>query len=210
MVARLRNVDEDLAAAVAEGLGLREMPPTAPAAAVRTDLPDSPALSILLRGPGSFAGRKVGVLVTAGADAQVLAALRSAAAAEQADVEVIAPVVGGIDASDRSLVTADQQVDGAPSVLYDAVAVIASPGGARALATNPAARDFLSDAYAHCKFIGYTSGAAPLFAAAGLDLDGDAVAHDGGIVSLDSRPAADFILRCRPLRFWDRQRIAVA
>jgi catalase len=210
MVARLRDVDDDLASSVAEGLGLREMPPAAPAAvAVRTDLPESPALSILLHGPGSFAGRKLGVLVTAGADAEVLAALRSAATAEQASVEVIAPAVGGVDASDRSLVTADQQVDGAPSVLYDAVAVIAAPGGARALATNPAARDFLADAYAHCKFIGYTGGAAPLFEAAGLELDGDAVAHDGGIVSLDSRAATDFIIGCRQLRFWDRQRVTV-
>jgi catalase len=94
-------------------------------------------------------------------------------------------------------------------VLYDAVAVIAAPGGARALATNPAARDFLADAYAHCKFIGYTGGAAPLFEAAGLELDGDAVAHDGGIVSLDSRAATDFIIGCRQLRFWDRQRVTV-
>jgi catalase len=210
MVARLRNVDEDLASAVAEGLGLRETPAALePARAPRTDLPESPALSILLRGPGSFAGRKLGVLVTAGADAEVLAALRSAAAAEQATVEVIAPVVGGIDASDRSLVTADQQVDGAPSVLYDAVAVIASPGGARALATNPTARDFLADAYAHCKFIGYTSGAAPLFDATGLELDSDAVTRDGGIISLDSRSATDFITGCRQLRFWDRQRVPV-
>jgi catalase len=210
MVAGLRNVDEDLASSVAEGLGLREMPPAAPtAAAPRTDLPESPALSIMARGPGSFAGRKIGVLVTGGADAEVLAALHSAASNEQANVEVIAPVVGGIDASDRSLVAADQQVDGAPSVLYDAVAVIAAPGGARALAANPAARDFLADAYAHCKFIGYTSGAAPLFDAMGLELDGETVARDEGIVSLDSVPATDFINRCRQLRFWDRQRVTV-
>ena len=38
----------------------------------------------MARGPGSFAGRKLGVLVTAGADAEVLAALRSAATAGQA------------------------------------------------------------------------------------------------------------------------------
>jgi catalase len=211
MVARLRNVDAELAVTVAEGLGLRDMPPAIePAVAPRTDLPESPALSILMRGPGSFAGRKIGVLVTAGANADVVAALRSAAAAERAGIDVIAPAVGGVNASDQSLVIADQQVDGAPSVLYDAVAVVASPGGARALALNPAARDFVSDAYAHCKFIGYTSGAAPLFEAAGLDLDGTAMARDGGIISLDSHRPADFIIRCRHLRFWDRQRVAVA
>jgi catalase len=211
MVARLRNVDAELATTVAEGLGLPEMPPAIePAVAPRTDLPESPALSILLHGPDRFAGRKVGVLVTPGADAGVLASIRAAAAAEQANVEVIAPTVGGVYASDGSRVTADQQVEGAPSVLYDAVAVVASPGGARAMATNAVARDFLSDAYAHCKFIGYTSGAAPLFEAAGLDLDDAAVANDGGIVSLDALPAANFIARCRQLRYWERQRVPVA
>src|SRR6185437_9163225 len=81
MVAGLRNVDEELAATVAEGLGLLELPaPAEPARPPRTDLPASPALSILGRGPDSFAGRKIGVLVTNGADAETLAALRAAAA----------------------------------------------------------------------------------------------------------------------------------
>jgi catalase len=221
MVAGLRNVDEDLAATVAEGLGLREMPaPVEPAREPRRDLPASPALSILERGPDSFAGRKIGVLVTNGADAETLAALQAAAAAEQATVEIVAPVVGGVDASDGTRVRAAQQIDGAPSVLYDAVAILASPGGARALAARPAARDFVTDAVAHCKFIGYTSGAAVLFEAAGLPgtssesgLSGGSGGPgdlDGGFISLDDYPAAEFVARCRQLRYWDRQRVVVA
>jgi catalase len=204
MVAGLRNVDEDLAAAVAESLGMRELPAAAaPARAPRTDLPPSPALSILGRGPGSFAGRKIGVLVTNGGDAETLAALRAAAADEGATVEIVAPVVGGVDISDGTLVPADQQIDGAPSVLYDAVAIIAEPGGARALAARPAARDFVTDAVAHCKFVGYTSGAAVLFEAAGLPADPSAA--DEGFISLNEHPAAEFVARCRQLRHWDRE-----
>jgi catalase len=209
---------------VAEGLGLRELPaPTLPARQPRHDLPASPALSILERGPDSFAGRKIGVLVTNGADAETLAALQAAAAAEQATVEIVAPVVGGVDASDGTRVRAAQQIDGAPSVLYDAVAILASPGGARALAARPAARDFVTDAVAHCKFIGYTSGAAVLFEAAGLPgtssesgLSGGSGGSggpgdlDGGFISLDDYPAAEFVARCRQLRYWDRQRVVVA
>lgn len=60
----------------------------------------------------------------------------------------------------------------------------------------------MSDAYAHCKFIGYTSGAAPL-QAAGLQVVGSAL--DNGFVNLDEHSAEDFITRCRQLRFWDRQ-----
>jgi catalase len=209
MVAGLRNVDDELAANVAEGLGLRELPaPAEPARQPRQDLPPSPALSILAsqdgpRGPRSFAGRKLGVLVTNGADAETLAALRGAAEAEGVTVEIIAPAVGGVDISDGTRVRADQQLDGAPSVLYDAVAILAEPGGARALAARPPARDFVTDAVAHCKFIGYTSGAAVLFEAAGLPLN--PADEDDGFISLGEHPAAEFIARCRQLRFWQRE-----
>ena len=209
MVAGLRNVDEELAVHVAEGLGLPELPaPAEPARQPRRDLPASPALSILGRQagpgvPGGFAGRKLGVLVTSGADAETLAALRTAAAAEGATVEIIAPAVGGVDVSDGTRVPADQQIDGAPSVLYDAIAVLAEPSGARTLAARPPARDFVTDAVAHCKFIGYTSGAAALFAAAGLPAD--PASEDEGFISLSEHPAAEFIARCRSLRYWHRE-----
>jgi catalase len=204
IVAGLRNVDEDLAAAVAGGLGLGELPPaTEPARPPVRDLEPSPALSILAQGPDSFAGRKLGVLVTSGADAETLASLRAAAEAEGATVEIVGPTVGGVDLSDGSLLKADQQIDGAPSVLYDAVAVLAGPGGARALAARPAARDFVTDAVAHCKFIGYTSGAAVLFEAAGLS--GDPAEADDGFVNLTDGAPAEFVTRCRQLRYWDRE-----
>jgi catalase len=209
MVAGLRNVDEDLAATVAEGLGLRELPEAVtPAREPRRDLPPSAALSILRRGPDSFAGRVIGVLITNGADAGQIANLRAAAAHEDATVELVTPAAGGVDASDGTLLPG-QQVDGAPSVRYDAVAVIAGEGGARSLAGNPAARDFLTDAYAHCKFIARTSGAAPLFEAAGVGAGG-AMPADDGIVSLEEHSAADFVARCRQLRFWDREHAMVA
>jgi catalase len=201
MVAGLRNVDDDLARPVAEGLGLAELPNPLPAArkTVR-DLPESPALSILANGPDSFAGRKIGILVTDGVDAAKLEEVKSAAEQAQVNVELIAPAVGGVDDSGGNHASADQKIDGGPSVLYDAVVLLASKHGAPALAAQPAVRDFVADAYAHCKFIGYTSDASPLFEAAGL---GDLT--DDGFVSLDEHSAADFISRCAKLRFWPRQ-----
>jgi catalase len=123
-------------------------------------------------------------------------------AAEQAkvNVELVAPTVGGVQASDGKLVPADQKVDGGPSVLYDAVVVLASKQGAPLLAALPAARDFVADAYAHCKFIGYTGDATPLFDAAGLTS-----LMDDGFADLDGLSAADFLSRCAELRFWSRQ-----
>jgi len=150
MVAGLRNVDEDLARSVADGLGLPDLPdPLPPAREPVRDLAPSPALSILANGPESFAGRKLGVLITDGADMGQLKEIRDAARQAQVNVELIAPVVGGVEASDGSRVTADQKLDGAPSVLYDAVVLLLSEHGGPALAALPTARDFVADAYAH-------------------------------------------------------------
>jgi catalase len=206
MVAGLRNVDEDLASYVAGGLGLTELPdPIPPARAPITRLPESPALSILANGPASFAGRKLGVLITDGADADALAGLQSAAKRAGVSLELVAPAVGGIMASDGKRMEAGQQVDGGPSVLYDAVVLLPSAEGASALLRNPAARDFVTDAYAHCKFIGYISHAAPLLAATGIQ-----EIMDDGFIQLGNGhgDAAAFLDRCSELRYWQRQTTA--
>src|SRR5689334_19441628 len=201
MVAGLRNVGDDLAGAVAEGLGMPELPVAiSPARKPVGDLPPSPALSILANGPDSFAGRKIGILVTNGIDAGKLEEVKSAAEQAQVNVELIAPAVGGVETTDGQRVPADQKIDGGPSVLYDAVVVLASKQGASILAALPAARDFVTDAFAHCKFIGYGDDAAPLFEAAGL---GNLI--DDGFADLGRISAADFIARCAELRFWPRQ-----
>ena len=147
MVAGLRNVDEALAQAVADGLGLAELPEAiAPARPPITDLPASPALSIAANGPDSFAGRKIGVLVSDGVDVDVLGGLRTDAESQGVVVELVAPAVGGVTGSDGTLITADQKVDGGPSVLYDAVVVLTSEKGVDTLSGHPAARDFVTDA----------------------------------------------------------------
>ena len=201
MVAGLRNVDEDLARSVAEGLGLAKLPEAvAPAQEPVRDLPASPALSILANGPDSFAGRKIGILVTDGVAAAKLGEVKSAAGQAQVNIELIAPAVGAVEDSDGQHSPADQKIDGGPSVLYDAVILLAAKRAAPALAAQPAVRDFIADAYAHCKYIGYTGDASSLFEAAGLR----GLTHDG-FVSLDEHSAADFISRCAKLRFWPRQ-----
>ena len=201
MVAGLRNVHGDLARSVANGLGLPELPDALPAAREPIiDLAESPALSILANGPDSFASRKIGILVTDGVDSAKLEEVKSAAEQAQVNVELIAPAVGGVETTHGQRVPADQKIDGGPSVLYDAVVVLASKQGAPALAAQPAVRDFVADAYAHCKFIGYTDDTSPLFEAAGLG-----GLTDDGFVSLDKQSAADFISRCAKLRFWPRQ-----
>jgi catalase len=131
MVAHLRNIDEDLAKTVADGLRLASMPKAAdPARPVVKTLKPSPALSILKNPPDTFEGRKIGALVTDGVDAVLLKALRAAAEKEGAVLKLVAPRVGGVKASDGKMIPADEKLDGGPSGVFDAVALLVSPQGA--------------------------------------------------------------------------------
>ncbi len=124
MVSHLLNIDQGLADQVAKNLRLEEMPEAAKAAKpTRRDLKPSPALSILKNGPETFAGRKVGALVTDGVDAKILAALAKAVKKEGAMLKLIAPEIGGISDSDGAMHPADEKLEGGPSVLFDAVAL---------------------------------------------------------------------------------------
>jgi catalase len=201
MVSHLLNVDRNLARKVAEGLRLPEMPKAAePARRPITNLKPSPALSMLLNPPTSFAGRKVGALLSDGVDAELLDSLRKALRKEGAMLELVAPMVGGVEASDGKMIEAQQKIDGGPSVLYDSVAILVSEEGAAMLENEASVRDFIADAFAHCKFIAYAGSARSLVAkVVGDDLD-------AGFVELkSSREVPKFIEACRKLRFWDRE-----
>jgi catalase len=202
MVSHLRNVDEALAKKVADGLRLKEMPKAAePARPVITDLPASPKLSILANPPGTFKGRKLGVLVSDGVDAGLLQALQAAFKQEGAVVKLVAPMVGGVEVSDGSWVAADEKIDGGPSVVFDAVAVLLSEAGAQLLADESTARVFVADAFAHCKFIGHNAAAMPLLQKAGI-----AASRDSGVIPLGGpADAAKFLEACRQLRLWERE-----
>ncbi|WP_027052271.1 catalase [Mesorhizobium erdmanii] len=200
IVSPLLNIDDGLARKVADGLGLKAMPNPADAAVpTRRDVAASDALSILKNGPGRFEGRKLGILVTEGTDAALLNALKQALAKAGASFEIIAPKVGGAKASDGSWIEAHQMIAGAPSVLYDAVALLPAKAAMADLLKESTARDFVADAFAHCKFIGFVEAAAPLLTKAG-------VAEDEAVIALASaKDASGFVARLGDLRFWARE-----
>jgi catalase len=201
MVSHLIHIDGGLAATVADGLGMPLPKPAVAARAVRMDLEASDALSIVKRGPPSFAGRKLGLLLTNGADAALFNALTAAAGKAGAVYEVVAPKIGGVTLSDGTAVAAKQKIDGGPSVLFDAVVILASDAGAALLAGDAASKDFLSDAFNHCKFIGYSAAVLGLFEKAGLATDID----EGCIEIGSARDAGAFLRACAALRHWDRE-----
>ena len=116
-------------------------------------------------------------------------------------VEVVAPKISGAILSDGTLVPAKQKLDGGPSVLFDAVAILASEDGVTLLSRDGAAKDFVNDAFGHCKFIAYSAAVAGLFDKVGLGADLD----EGCVPLAKGRDAKAFIELCRQVRFWPRE-----
>lgn len=202
LVSHLLNIDIGLANAVGVDLGMKPMPKAADAAVpTRHDLEPAASLSILAKGPERFEGRKLGILVTDGTDAGLLSALKDALAKAGASFEIIAPKVGGAKLNDGSFAAAGQMIGGAPSVLYDAVALLPAENAMAAIGNDPAVRDFVSDAFVHCKFIGHVSAAKAL-----LEKVCDGEKLDEGFIRLSTpQDMPAFVKTLGKLRVWSRE-----
>ncbi len=127
--------------------------------------------------------------------------LQEAAKTEGAACAIIAPKISGVKLSDDKMYPVDEKIGAGPAVVFDAVAVIPSKAGAELLKADGASKDFVADAFAHCKFIAYNEDAMPLFKA--VSIDGDL---DGGCIKLaKAEDAKAFIKACGKLRFWERE-----
>jgi catalase len=201
MVSHLPNIDKDLARRVAAGLGLKGVSAAKPAMEPK-DMDPSDALSIVKNAKPILEGRCIGLLVSDGADAALVAALQKAADGAGAKVKVVAEKISGAELSDGKTLPADQRVEGGPSSLFDAVAIVASDDGAARLAGMGAAQDFLRDAFAHLKAIAYTGNLDGLFANAGLNEDD----LDDACIALAKRTdAGRFVETAAKGKFWERE-----
>tara|TARA_R110000824_G_scaffold99883_5_gene237468 strand:+ start:1410 stop:3491 length:2082 start_codon:yes stop_codon:yes gene_type:complete len=201
MVGHLRNIDADLAQNVADGIGMEKLPEKIkPARKPVDDLPASDALSMLKNPPESFSGRKLGIYIAEGGDADLVKALKKATEEAGGTCAIIAPHIAGAKLSDGKIMPADEKIDGGPSVVFDAVALVMSEDAADKLAGNKPSQDFVSDAFAHVKYIAYSDGAMPLLKAAGI-----ADKIDDGVMEIGAKKdAAEFLNQCKKLRYWDR------
>ena len=181
MVGNLRNVDEDFARRVADGLGI-ELPAKADAAREPVDMPASDALSIQKNMNETLEGRAIGILIADGTDAGALDALVQAITAAKGKPVLVAPKVGGATLSDGGVRKADGQLAGTPSQIFDAVAVMLSEDGCAAMLKEAAAVQWVMDAFGHLKAIGATDAAKPLLDKAGVEPDEGVVGLDGGFV----------------------------
>ncbi len=82
-------------------------------------------------------------------------------------------------------------------MVYDAVAIVMGEGAGKNYADDKPSIDFVNDAFAHAKFIGYSPEVMPLLKGAGV-----AEKMDDGFVELGDAKA--FVGKLGKLRFWDR------
>ena len=170
VVGHLRHIDESLAKRVADGLGLPKMPAAPPTATPARDFPASPALAILSKMKSTLQGRCVGILVADGSDGAALKQLKDAIMKEGATVKVVAPKPM-VKLQDGSVLAADGQLAGTPSVVFDAVASMLTAEMGQKLAKDGAAVDWFRDAYGHLKAIAACQGTQPILDAGGVERD---------------------------------------
>lgn len=136
-----------------------------------------------------------------------LASAQGALDAKQAAIDIAEAAVRALEdepafnAGMSSVLNSDGKRELDAAALYDAVALLVSPEGADVIVPHKAVQDFISDAFAHCKFIAYVEAAQPLLEAAGT-----AKKLDAGALPLSTKKNADrFIQQCRALRLWQRE-----
>src|SRR6202451_4466748 len=187
----LANVDADLCARVAAGLGL-PAPDGHPAA----DADLSPALSQIVTEPGPIAGRKIGIIADAGADLAGIGKIRKAAAKLGATALVIAPV-GGILGGGARKETVDRTLLPTRSVEFDALVV----AGGTTSTGDIKLTVLLQEAFRHCKALGAWGHGTAILEAAGITADAPGVVTGAaaGKPSTARPPAAVGLHRA-----WDR------
>jgi catalase len=196
MVGHLQHIEVDLANRVALGLGFDKMPDAPVAAAPVQQMEPSPALQIIGKMKDTLMGRSIGILIADGSDGPVIKKIKKAATDAGATVKIVAPRLGGAKLADGSMLAADAQLAGTPSVLFDAVAIILSEEGAKELSMESAAIDFVRDAFGHLKAIAVDKGGQAILKIAH-------VVHDAGVVDINDNHA--FIAAAK-IRQWDREK----
>ena len=196
IVGHLRNIDEDLAKRVAAGLSFSKMPHAPICAMPVQELPPSPALQTIGKMKDTLMGRVIGILIAEGSDSVTVQSIQKAAMAAGADVKIVATKIGDTKLSDGSMLAVDGQLAGTPSVLFDAVAIILSGEGAKALLAENAAVDFVRDAFSHLKAIAADKGGQVLLKIAN-------VVQDAGV--LDTNDTDAFISAAKT-RQWQREK----
>ena len=193
MVASLRNVDEDLAAQIAEGLGI-DLPDAMPRVlqvAVKPEVTTSRALSLTaLPGEGGVRTRKVAILVANGVDGDSLKSLHGALKDAGAVPQFIGPRLGKYSAIGGGSIEADASMENSPAVLFDALVLPDGEAGVKALAADGHTMEFVTNQFRHGKTILAIGASTKLLQKAGISVASDGKNHDDGLLVVRASTAA--------------------
>jgi catalase len=197
MLGHLDLIEPDLGKRVAAAMAMTgQADRISPAVEPRDDLAPSPALSLVAKAPETIKGRTLAVLVTDGSDGKAIADLQRAVKKEGAMLKLIAPRIGQLKGNG---LMPDMTIEGGPSVLFDAVVLLPAEDQVEVLLTMAPAINWLRDAFAHLKAIGFNEVSAPMFDKGGLD------ASAPGVVPVDGKGGlGGFIAAARKHKIWDR------
>ena len=187
MVASLRNVDEDFAAQVAEGLGL-ELPDALPRLrkAIKPEVDQSPTLSLTARpGDVGIRTRKVAILIADGVDGAPLKKLHKSLTDAGAVPRFIGPRLGTYSTADGDTIEADASMENSPVVLFDGLVLPDGDAGVAALGADGHTMEFVVNAYRHCKTILTYGASLALLEQAGIAPQSDDPA-DAGLLIIKS------------------------
>ncbi|MEA2579460.1 MAG: catalase [Actinomycetota bacterium] len=181
-VSMLRNVSDELATAVADGLGM-ELPKRMPTvvAPPRTEVGSSPALSLTFRpGDGTIRGRKIAMLIAPGVERASVLATEAKLTKAGAVVRRLAATLTAVEATDGDHLEPDATFETMPAVLFDAMIVPDGEASTTELASLGHAVEFTKDQYRHCKPILFLGAGQSLAIEAGVPVDDNdwAVVHD--------------------------------
>ncbi|MDB4875016.1 MAG: catalase [Gemmatimonadetes bacterium] len=184
MVASLRNVDEDLAAQVAEGLGL-DLPDPLPRVLERPAKPEvttSPALSLTaLPGQAGVRTRRVAILVADGVEGSSLKLLHAALTDAGAVPRFVGPRLGTYTTTNGPI-DADASMENSPAVLFDALVLPDGDAGVQALAADGHTMEFVTNQYRHCKTILALGASSNLLERAGIPATAANAKGDAGLL----------------------------
>ncbi|MDB5807889.1 MAG: catalase, partial [Betaproteobacteria bacterium] len=177
MVASLVNASPELAAKVADGLGIN-VPAALPKALDKASAPEikkSPALSLLaLPGECGIRTRQIAIVVANGVVRSPLAAVQASLVEAGAVVHWVGPRVGMFNA-DEGTIEANKSMENAPSVLFDALVLPDGESAIEILAADGRTMEYIKDQFRHCKAMLAFGAARQLLERAGIDVSSEGV-----------------------------------
>jgi len=193
MVTVLNEIDGSLAERVATGLGISVSKPAKrlnqsvpangnPGDFQPRELGDSearsPQLSIVLSTRNdTIRSRKVAILAADGCNDEDMNSVMASLAAAGAQAKVVGPRLGYLRSRDGNDVKVHCSLLTASSVLFDAVFIVGGADNSRALLQDPAAREFIEEAYKHAKAIGAAGAGVALLRSPRILDDDEAIVH---------------------------------